>query len=341
MTEFVPNSREWLDQLQEEIISPEREIVDTHHHLWRGSREGRWSDYLLESLWTDTDSGHNIIKTVFVECRSSYWTEGPEYMSPVGETEFVSKIAEESQKSFGAHAAICAIVSYADITLENLLDDILDAHEDAGRGLFSGIRHSGAFDENSNSFIDPIRIVEKNLFSRKDFIQGVKKLGFRGLTYESWLFHHQIKSFIDLARATPDTILIMDHLGGPLGVGPYEGRREEIFKEWKKDIANLAKCENVFIKLGGMAMPNNGFAWHKRSAPPSSDEFVYKQGEYYLHAIECFGPNRCMFESNFPVEGVSISYHVLWNAFKKIVNDFSENEKEMMFRNTATHVYKL
>ena len=118
MTEFVPNSREWLDQLQEEIISPEREIVDTHHHLWRGSREGRWSDYLLESLWTDTDSGHNIIKTVFVECRSSYWTEGPEYMSPVGETEFVSKIAEESQKSFGAHAAICAIVSYADITLE-------------------------------------------------------------------------------------------------------------------------------------------------------------------------------------------------------------------------------
>jgi L-fuconolactonase len=341
VTEFIPKSREWLDQLQEEIINPDREIVDSHHHFWSGSRKGRWSDYLLKDLWKDTDSGHNIRKTVFIECRSNYRTDGPEYMRPVGETEFAVKIAEESQKSLGVHAEVSAIVSYADITLENLLDEILDAHEDAGRGLFRGIRHSGAFDENRDSFIDPIRVVAKNLFSRKDFRKGVRKLGLRGLNYESWLFHHQIKSFIDLAHAVPDTLLIMDHLGGPLGVGPYEGKQKEIYKKWKKDIDELAKCENVIIKLGGMAMPNNGFAWHKRSLPPSSDEFVAKQGKYYLHAIECFGPSRCMFESNFPVEGVSISYHVLWNGFKKIVNDFSENEKEMMFSNTATQVYKL
>ena len=336
-----PNSRKWLDQFKEEIVNPEQEIVDSHHHLWSGSRKGRWSDYLLKDLWKDTDSGHNIRKTVFIECRSNYRTDGPEYMRSLGETEFAAKIAEESQKSLGAHAEVSAIVSFADITLGNLLDEILDAHEDAGRGLFRGIRHSGAFDENRESFIDPIRLVAKNLFSRKDFIKGVRKLGLRGLNYESWLFHHQIKSFTDLAHAVPDTLLIMDHLGGPLGVGPYEGKQEEIFKKWKKDIEELAKCENVFIKLGGMAMPNNGFAWHKQSIPPSSDEFVDKHGKYYLHAIECFGPNRCMFESNFPVEGVSISYHVLWNGFKKIVNHFSENEKEMMFSNTATLVYNL
>ena len=336
-----PNSRKWLDQFKEEIVNPEQEIVDSHHHLWSGSRKGRWSDYLLKDLWKDTDSGHNIRKTVFIECRSNYRTDGPEYMRSLGETEFAAKIAEESQKSLGAHAEVSAIVSFADITLVNLLDEILDAHEDAGRGLFRGIRYSGAFDENRESFIDPIRLVAKNLFSRKDFIKGVRKLGLRGLNYESWLFHHQIKSFTDLAHAVPDTLLIMDHLGGPLGVGPYEGKQEEIFKKWKKDIEELAKCENVFIKLGGMAMPNNGFAWHKQSIPPSSDEFVDKHGKYYLHAIECFGPNRCMFESNFPVEGVSISYHVLWNGFKKIVNHFSENEKEMMFSNTATLVYNL
>ncbi len=341
MTYHDPGSREWLDQVKEEIIDPKREIIDPHHHLWRGSREGRWFNYMLESLWTDTGSGHNVKKTVFVECRSSYRTEGPEHLKPIGETEFVAEIAEESQKGPENHARIAGIVSHANLTLGDVVEEILDAHEEAGRGLFRGIRHSGAWEENRDALIDPFRGEEKDFFFRKDFRQGVRMLGRRGLTYESWHFHHQIKSYIELAQAVPDTLVILEHFGGPLGVGPYEEKREEIFQEWKKDIAELVKCENVYAKIGGMAMPNNGFGWHLRAVPPTSDEFVNAQEKYYLHAIECFGPNRCMFESNFPVDGLSISYHVVWNGFKKIVADFSEEEKDMMFSSTATRVYNL
>jgi L-fuconolactonase len=337
MTSHNPGSREWLDQVQEEIIDPEREIVDPHHHLWR---ERRWFPYLLEDLWTDTGSGHNVKKTVYVQCRSSYRTDGPEHLKPVGETEFVAEIAEQSSKGPENQARIAGIVAHANLTLGDRVEEILDAHEEAGRSLFRGIRHAGAREENPAALTIP-GLGEKDLFLREDFRQGVKLLGRRGLTYESWHYHHQIKTFTELARAVPDTVIILDHFGTPLGVGPYEGRRDEIFREWKKDIAGLAGCENVYAKLGGMAMPDNGFGWHLRTVPLTSDEFVDAQKAYYLHAIECFGPRRCMFESNFPVDRLSISYPVLFNGFKKIVADFSEDEKNMMFSGTATRVYNL
>jgi len=332
-----PGGREWLDQVQEEIIDPEREIVDPHHHLWR---EIRWYEYMLEDLWIDTGSGHNVTKTVFVQCRSSYRTAGPEHLKPVGETEFVAEIAEESRNGPQNQARIAGIVSHANLTLGDAVAEILDAHEEAGRGLFRGIRHAGAREEKKVALKIP-GLGEKDLFAREDFRQGARLLGRRGLTYESWHYHHQIKSFTDLARAVPDTAIILDHLGTPLGVGPYEGKRDEIFRQWKKDIVELAKCDNVYAKLGGMAMPDNGYGWHLRAVPPVSDEFVNAQKEYYFHMIDCFGPNRCMFESNFPVDRLSISYHVLWNGFKKIAAEFSEDEKNMMFSGTATRVYNL
>jgi len=155
------------------------------------------------------------------------------------------------------------------------------------------------------------------------------------------IYHHQIKSYTEFAKAVPDAVIILDHFGTPLGVGPYEGKREEIFKQWKTDIAELAKCENVFAKLGGLAMPDNGFGWNLNPVPPTSDEFVAAQKRYYLHTIDCFGPDRCMFESNFPVDRLSLSYQVVWNGFKKMVADFSEDEKNMMFSGTATKVYRL
>jgi predicted TIM-barrel fold metal-dependent hydrolase len=337
MTDHDPGSREWLDQVQEEIIDPEREIVDPHHHLWR---ERRWFPYLLADLWADTGSGHNITKTVFVQCRSSYRTEGPEHFKPVGETEFVAEIAEQSRQGAENQARIAGIVSHANLTLGSLVEEVLDAHEEAGRGMFRGIRHAGAREKDQGALMIP-GLGEKDLFLREDFRQGVKLLGRRGLTYESWHYHHQIKSFTELARAVPDTLIILDHFGTPLGVGPYRGKRSEIFREWKKDIAELAGCDNVYAKLGGMAMPDNGFDWHLQAVPPTSDEFVKAQKEYYLHTIECFGPQRCMFESNFPVDRLSISYHVLWNGFKKIAAEFSEKEKDMLFSGTATRVYNL
>ncbi|CAB1078586.1 amidohydrolase [Alkalispirochaeta odontotermitis] len=337
MSDHSLGSRQWLDQVQEDIIDPEREIVDPHHHLWRRKR---WFTYLPEDFWTDTGSGHNVTKTVYVQCRSGYRTEGPEHLKPVGETEFVADVAEQSRQGAGDRAQIAGIVSHANLLLGDLVEEILDAHEEAGQGLFKGIRHAGAREESPAKLMIP-GLGEKDLFSQEAFRQGVKLLGRRVLTYESWHYHHQIKSFIELARSAADTLIIQDHFGTPLGVGPYRDNQDEIFREWQKDIAELARCENVYAKLGGMAMPDNGFGWHLRAKPPTSDEFVKAQQAYYLHTIECFGPRRCMFESNFPVDRLSISYPVLFNGFKKIVADFSEDEKDMMFSGTATRVYKL
>jgi L-fuconolactonase len=337
MADFIPGTNEWLDQVVEEIIDPGREIVDPHHHLWQGNR---WYDYMLEELWYDTGSGHNITKTVFVECRSSYRNEGPEHLKPIGETECVAEVAGQSAKGGDDQARIAGIVAKADLTLGGLVEETLDAHEAAGKGLFRGIRHAGAREEQPEALMIQVPAL-RDLFAREDFREGVRLLGRRALTYESWHYHHQIKSYTELAKAAPDTVIILDHFGTPLGVGPYEGKREEIFKNWKDDIAELAQCENVFAKLGGLAMPDNGFGWHLGAVPPTSDEFVAVQKRYYLHAIDCFGPERCMFESNFPVDRLSISYPVVWNGFKKMVADFSEDEKNMMFSGTATKVYHL
>lgn len=337
MADSIPGSPEWHAQVVEEIIDPDRVIVDPHHHLWS---RANFNEYLLADLWKDTGSGHNIVKTVFVECHSSYRTEGPEHMKPLGETEFVAEIAEQSAQGAEKQARIAGIVAHADLTRGDAVEEVLNAHEATGHNLFRGIRHAGAREE-SPAALMIAGSAAKDLYAREDFRQGMKVLGRMGLTYDTWHYHHQNKAFAELAGAVPDTIMILDHFGTPLGVGQYEGKREEIFEQWKKDISDIARCANVVAKLGGLAMPDNGFGWHQRAIPPASDEFVAAQKRYYLHTIECFGPDRCMFESNFPVDKLSISYHVLWNGLKKIVLDFSEDEKNAMFNGTASRVYRL
>jgi predicted TIM-barrel fold metal-dependent hydrolase len=166
-------------------------------------------------------------------------------------------------------------------------------------------------------------------------------LGRLGHTHDNFHYFHQNRDFLDLARAVPETTMVLDHFGAPLGVGPYADRREEIYAQWRKDITDIAKCPNVVAKLGGLAMPNNGFGWDLRETPATSDELIEAQKRYYMHTIESFGPDRCMFESNFPVDRSSISYHVVWNAFKKMVSDFSEDEKHALFYGTAARVYRI
>lgn len=337
MSDLIPGSPAWLEQIKEEIIDPDRMIVDPHHHLW-GQDHG--FAYLLDDLWADTGSGHRVLKTVFIECHAGYRTSGPEEMMPVGETEFVTKIARECEQGSPTQAKIAGIVSHADLTLGDAVEDVLAAHEEAGGTLFKGIRHAGVAAPDPNSPIFPGKAHE-NIYADQEFRQGMKALGRKGLTYETYHMHYQNMDFAELAKKVPETTMILDHFGTPLGVGPYEGRQDEVFEYWKNDIAEIARCENVYAKLGGMAMPANGFGWDMRAIPPGSDEFVEAQKRYYLHTIECFGPERCMFESNFPVDRLSLSYHVLWNALKKIVADFSEAEKEAMFSGTAMKVYRL
>ena len=337
MAAVVPGTPAWLAQVREEIIEPERRIVDPHHHLW--DRPG-WGSYLLEDLWGDTGSGHRIEKTVFVECGASYREDGPQHLRPVGETEFVAKIAAASAAGGSGGAVIAGIVAHADLTLGEAVEEVLQAHEEAGRGLLRGIRHAGARDPHPEDLRIAGRAPE-GLYADEAFREGMRVLGRLGLTYDTWHYHHQNAAFADLARAVPDTTMILDHFGTPLGVGRYRGRREEIFEGWKADIAEIARCPNVVAKLGGLAMPDNGFGWHERDVPPTSDEFAEAQRRYYLPTIDCFGPERCMLESNFPVDKLSLSYHVLWNGLKKITSAFSENEREAMFYRTAARVYRL
>jgi predicted TIM-barrel fold metal-dependent hydrolase len=335
MATIIPGSTEWLAQVREDIIDPEREIVDPHHHLWQRPE----SVYVLEDLWADTDSGHNVVQTVFVECRADYRSSGPEQLRPIGETEFVAAIAAASRNTDG-RAEISAIVGHADLLLGAGVEDVLQAHQAAGNGLFRGIRHAGARDPHPDALMIPGRAPE-GLYQQSAFREGMQRLGELGYSYDTWHYHHQNRAFADLARAVPDTTMILDHFGTPLGVGVYADKREEIFSQWQKDISEIAKCPNVVAKLGGLAMPDNGFGWHTRSTPATSDELVAAQRRYYLHAIEAFGPDRCMFESNFPVDKFSVSYHVYWNAMKKIAAEFSEAEQTAMFAGTARRIYRL
>ena len=326
----------WLDQVNEDIIDPDRPIVDPHHHMWR---ESGLPTYLLDNLWQDTGSGHNIVKTVFMECGAEYHKEGPEHLRVVGETEFVAAAAIKSRGS--GKAEISGIVAHTDLMADaGVVDEVLAAHVAASDGLFRGIRHGGAHDPyKALKWGDATDIPD--LYLQPAFQAGVRQLGAAGYTYDTWHYHFQNRDYLALAQAAPDTVMVLDHFGSPVGVGPFEGRMSEVFQTWKEDIAAIAQCDNVVVKIGGLAMPVNGFDWHKRDTPASSDELVAAQREFYLHTIDCFGPDRCMLESNFPVDKMSISYAVYWNAMKKLSAKFSESDKDLMFRGTASRVYGL
>ena len=328
---------EWLDSVREEIVEPERRIVDPHHHLW--SNDGPLP-YSLDDLWADTGSGHRVEQTVFMECSAEYRQDGPEHLRSLGEVEFVSDVAAKSAEGGDGRSTIAALVSNIDLTRGDAIEEIVHLHEEKSGGLFRGVRHIAALAKKTDGLMIAGAAIE-GLYGLADFRNGVRALGRLGHTYDAWNYHYQIQDFTNLARAVPDTQMVLDHFGTPLGVGPYADKREEIHQQWKKDVAEVARCENVVAKLGGLAMPDNGFGWMGRELPPSSDEFVAAQSRYYLHMIDCFGPERCMFESNFPVDKMSLSYPILWNGLKKIVIDFSEDEKDALFSGTATRIYRL
>ena len=225
----MPPDLEWLDQVKEDIVDPGRPMIDTHHHLWE--RPSPWGRYVLEDLWADTESGHNIVKTVFIDCRASYRESGPDHLKPVGETEFVVGLAEASAAD-PDKATIAAIVSHADMTLGAEAAEVLEAHEAAGAGLFRGIRHAGPFDD-SGTLMNAGR-GRPCPYGRDDFREGVRTLGRMGYTYDTWHFHMQNREYLALAKAVPDTIMILDHFGTPLGAGAYAGKQDEIFEQWKK-----------------------------------------------------------------------------------------------------------
>ena len=336
------SQKEWLAQITEEIIDPKQRIIDPHHHLWPGASvdsSENSNQYLLADLWADTSSGHNVTDTVFIDCSQCYWDLPEKSLNPVGETEFVKKIADAS-KTDPDQATISGIVGHVDLLLGFEAEPVLEKHLEVGQELFKGIRHAGGWDPHPNVRNSHHNACE-GLYLLPDFLDGLQTLAKLGYVFEAWQYHHQISQITQLAKQFPDLIIILNHFSGPLGIGPYENKREEIFTQWQKDLKELSQHENVFAKLGGLAMPVNGFGFHLQDRPPSSDEFVDAQKAYYETALEYFSPARCMFESNFPVDKASISYSVLWNGFKKIAKNYSPEERDQLFFETAAKVYRI
>jgi predicted TIM-barrel fold metal-dependent hydrolase len=323
--------------MTEEVLEPDLPICDPHHHLW----DFPTSRYLLPELLADIAEGHRVESTVFVECTAFYSAQKPDAFKYVGETEFVAGTAAMADSGrYGAVRACAGIVGRADLAQGASVGEVLAAHVQAGGGRFRGIRHAGGWDASpdvDNSHTRP----PEGLYGRADFREGFAQLARHGLFFEAWQYHPQLPEVTALARAFPDTPIMLDHVGGPLGIGPYAGRRDEVFAGWARDIQELATCPNVWVKLGGLGMAICGFGFHKRETPPSSDELAQAWRPYLETCIEAFGTDRGMFESNFPVDRVSCTYGVLWNALKRVAVGVSADEKAKLFRDNAVEFYKL
>jgi L-fuconolactonase len=334
-------NHDWLALTVEEPIEPDLPICDPHHHLWDAETARVVPRYLLDEILEDTRAGHNIVSTVFIECGAMFKTDGPEALRAVGETEFVNGIAAMSASGLYGPARIAAgIVGTVDLRRGDAVAAVLDAHLAAGAGRFRGIRLGATWDA-SDAIPNHRTNPPKGLLLRDDFQAGFAHLAPRQLTFEAWCYYHQIPEVTDLARAFPNTTIILDHFGGPIGIGPYAGKADEVYAQWRAHIAELATCPNVVAKLGGINMEVNGFGWHEQPRPPTSQELVDATRHYYDYTLEQFGAERCMFESNFPVDKASCSYTVLWNSFKRLTSGCSADEKAKLFHDTAARVYRL
>jgi L-fuconolactonase len=326
----------WLNQEIEEALEPSLPICDPHHHLWYNSD----NNYTAEDFLEDISGGHHVCQTVFVESRMMLKEDAPPEMQPVGETEFVRNIVSGvGGGTDGAPVIAAGIIGFADLTRGAAVAAVLEAHIAAGKNRFRGIRYITARDD-SLSIKARFEVPQALLMDRK-FREGFAALRRYGLSFDAWLYHPQLAELVDLAREFPDIPIIVDHAGGPLGIGPYELERESVFQDWKRGIRELSYCGNVYIKLGGLGMKICGHHWDEAEKPPDSIELARVFQPYYLWCIERFGVHRCMFESNFPVDKASYSYTTLWNAFKRLTEDFSHEERLALFHDTAVNVYRL
>lgn len=328
-------NHEWLAKRNEEIVEPELKIVDSHHHVW----DMPSNRYLFDDLLADFNSGHRIVASVHVQCHSMYRADGPAEMRPVGETEFVNGIAAQSASGQYGPAKVCAgIIGTADLMLGGRAQPVLEAHMAAGGGRFRGIRPTLAWHESPQ-----VRALDipPSILMQKEAREAIACLSKLNLTLDAWLFFTQLDELLDVCRSFPDLKVIIDHCGGPVGIGPYEGRQDEVFAVWVEKLAALARCPNTRIKLGGQGMRYAGFQLNTLPAPPTSDLLVEKWRPHMEACIEVFGPDRCMFESNFPVDRGMCNYHVLWNAFKKMTRHYSASEREHLFSRTAADTYNL
>ena len=319
--------------VDEAPLDPGLAICDPHHHLWRRPD----NPYLLADFLRDAGGGHRVVSSVAVECGAMYRGAGPPELRPVGETEFLERAAAENERAETATAVAAGIVGYADLALGDAVDGVLEAHMEASPARLRGIRYSTMWDA-SGSFRS---VARAGMLQDPKVRKGLARLQRLGLSFDAWLYHPQVPELTEAARAVPGLAFVLDHVGGPLGLGPYEGKRNEVFRAWSTAMADLSSCPNVALKLGGLGSLRSGYDWHERTEGPGSAELAEAMRPYFDFCIERFGPDRCMFESNFPVERVSCSYAAVWNAFKIVARGYTDAERNALFHDTAARVYRL
>ena len=328
---------DWLARRREAPLEPALPIVDPHHHLW--DRPG--NRYLLPDIVADIAQGHAVRATVFIECHAMYRADGPEERRSLGETEFVTGIAAMSASGgYGPARVAGAIVGNVDLRLGARAAALLEAHMAVAGGRFRGIRQSSPWHADPSARGSSV-LAPPGLLLDARFREGFACLGRLGLTFDAWMYHTQLADLLDLARAFPNQPIVLDHVGGALGIGPYAGRRDAVFREWSAGVRALAACANVHVKLGGLGMPMTGFDFAARAEPPSSVELAEAWRPYFTTCVEAFGAERCMVESNFPVDKGMFGYGVMWNAFKRFARGCSTDEKTALFSGTATRFYGL
>jgi L-fuconolactonase len=327
---------EWLALRTEEVIDAGRPIVDAHHHIWDGHHT-----YLVPDLVKDLKCGHDIRGTVYIECSFMYRADGDPRFASIGEIEYANGVAASFASGYYGPLRACAgIVGRVDLTLGDFAQPVLEACISRAPDRFRGIRHMAAWDE-SPEVSTLRRPPPKDLLLDPEFRKGFARLGALGLSFDAWVYHPQLPQLIDLVDAFPNTRVIVDHFGGRAAKGPYAQRKDEVFREWSASMQELARRPNVFCKLGGLNMRLSGFDFIDRDLPPTSEELAPAWRPSIETCIEAFGPSRCMFESNFPPDKAGVSARVLWNAFKRVVNGYSEDEKSQLFAGTAVRAYRL
>lgn len=331
----LPVRPDWLALRKEVAIEPELTIIDPHHHFWE--RDG--AQYSVPEYLADI-ADNNVRATVFIECHEHYRSDGDEDFWPIGETEFIVESAGPRRGPHGPIEICAGIVGYVDLRIGDRANAVLEAHIDAGKGRFRGIRNISAWHPDPRargSLANP----PSDLLRQSEFRKAFARLAPLGLTFDAYMYHTQLADLNDLARAFPSTPIVVDHSGGALGIGPYRGKRKQVFADWRAEMTELAKCENVQVKIGGLGLRAFGLDVHEEDLPPTSESLAAMWRDTIETCVDLFSPKRCMFESNFPVDKGSCSYTAMWNAYKRVTSDYSNSERLDLFQNTAARFYKL
>jgi predicted TIM-barrel fold metal-dependent hydrolase len=339
----IPLRPDWLATSEEEPLDPALPIVDSHHHLY-DRPECR---YMFDELLSDLSCGHNVRATVFVQARAMLRADAPPHLQPLGETEFANGVAAMSASGLYGDARVCAaIVGFADLTLGDRIRPVLERHislaggpvVDGGR--FRGVRQSLTWDEDA-ALVNPVYAISEHIMDSREFRAGFAHLAPLGLSFDGWVFFHQIPKLAELARSFPETSIVLDHCGGVIGIGNYAEQRDEVFARWKRGIIELARCPNVMVKLSGLGMRLGGFGFEDRDCAPSSVELAGAWRPWIESCLEVFGPHRCLYGSNFPVDKGSYSYNIGLNALKRLTATATASERADIFWRSAKTFYRL